>query len=75
MKHEERTRTYAKWLRTMEVLPFDYVAKPYLEWKKEKEEEALRTDRAGRLAAQASNNTETAAAEQVAKPEETPATS
>ncbi|ETP45636.1 tRNA pseudouridine(38-40) synthase [Phytophthora nicotianae P10297] len=48
MKHEERTRTYAKWLRTMEVLPFDYVAKPYLEWKKEKEEEALRTDRAGR---------------------------
>ncbi|KAF4040016.1 tRNA pseudouridine synthase [Phytophthora infestans] len=85
MKHEERTRTYAKWLRTMEVLPFDYVAKPYLEWKKEKEEEALRTDRAGRrelakavrggVAAQASNNTETAAAEQVAKPEETPATS
>ncbi|KAK1929769.1 tRNA pseudouridine synthase A [Phytophthora citrophthora] len=48
MKHEEHTRTYAKWLRTMEVLPFDYVAKPYLEWKKEKEEEALRTDRAGR---------------------------
>ncbi|KAG2945035.1 hypothetical protein PC117_g8780 [Phytophthora cactorum] len=48
MKHEERTRTYAKWLRTMEVLPFDYVAKPYLEWKKEKEEEALRTNRAGR---------------------------
>ncbi|KAJ8566559.1 hypothetical protein ON010_g6562 [Phytophthora cinnamomi] len=48
MKHEERTRTYAKWLRTMEVLPFDYVAKPYLEWKKEKEEEAERTDRAGR---------------------------
>ncbi|KAG6610796.1 tRNA pseudouridine(38-40) synthase [Phytophthora cinnamomi] len=46
MKHEERTRTYAKWLRTMEVLPFDYVAKPYLEWKKEKEEEAERTDRA-----------------------------
>ncbi|OWZ14188.1 TRNA pseudouridine(38-40) synthase [Phytophthora megakarya] len=48
MKHEESTRTYAKWLRTMEVLPFDYVAKPYLEWKKEKEEEAARTDRAGR---------------------------
>ncbi|CAI5743733.1 unnamed protein product [Peronospora destructor] len=48
MKHEERTRTYAKWLRTMEVLPFDYVSKPYLEWKKEKEEEAIHTDRAGR---------------------------
>ncbi|CAI5702203.1 hypothetical protein KXD40_002659 [Peronospora effusa] len=48
MKHEERTRTYAKWLRTMEALPFDYVSKPYLEWKKEKEEEAIHTDRAGR---------------------------
>lgn len=48
IKHEEKTRTYAKWLRTMEMLPFAYVARPYLEWKKEKEDEALRTDRAGR---------------------------
>uniref|UniRef100_A0AAV1TFB5 Pseudouridine synthase I TruA alpha/beta domain-containing protein n=1 Tax=Peronospora matthiolae TaxID=2874970 RepID=A0AAV1TFB5_9STRA len=48
IKHEESTRTYAKWLRTMEVLPFDYSSKPYLEWKKEKEAEATRTDRAGR---------------------------
>ncbi|ETI47755.1 tRNA pseudouridine(38-40) synthase [Phytophthora nicotianae CJ01A1] len=81
MKHEERTRTYAKWLRTMEVLPFDYVAKPYLEWKKEKEEEALRTDRAGRrelakaacaeVAAQANNTTGPAVAEEVVKAEET----
>ncbi|KAG7389054.1 hypothetical protein PHYPSEUDO_011323 [Phytophthora pseudosyringae] len=85
MKHEERTRTYAKWLRTMEVLPFDYVAKPFLEWKKEKEEEALRTDRAGRrelakaaragVAAQASNSAGTPAAEEGAKLEEAPASS
>ncbi|EGZ26507.1 hypothetical protein PHYSODRAFT_308307 [Phytophthora sojae] len=80
MKHEERTRTYAKWLRTMEVLPFDYVAKPYLEWKKEKEEEAERTDRAGRrelakaaraeVAAQANNPSEVPATKEVAKTEE-----
>ncbi|KAI9908420.1 hypothetical protein PsorP6_016145 [Peronosclerospora sorghi] len=50
VKHEERTRTYAKWLRVLEVLPFDYVSKPYVEWKTEKEEEALRTDRGGRRA-------------------------
>ncbi|KAF4321272.1 hypothetical protein BBO99_00007201 [Phytophthora kernoviae] len=48
MQHEEQTRTYAKWVRTLETLPFDYVAKPYEEWKKEKEEEAARTDRAGK---------------------------
>ncbi|CAI5742411.1 unnamed protein product [Hyaloperonospora brassicae] len=48
MKHEECTRTYAKWLRIMEVLPFDYIPKSYLEWKKAKEDEAARTDRAGR---------------------------
>ncbi|KAE9040087.1 hypothetical protein PR003_g5087 [Phytophthora rubi] len=80
MKHEERTRTYAKWLRTMEVLPFDYVAKPYLEWKKEKEEEAERTGRAGRrelakaaraeIAAQANNTIEAPATEEVATPAE-----
>ncbi|KAL4114069.1 hypothetical protein PRIC2_014749 [Phytophthora ramorum] len=85
MKHEERTRTYAKWLRTMEVLPFDYVAKPYLEWKKEKEEEAARNDRDGRrelakaaraqVTTPASNATETPGAETVLRPEETPASS
>ncbi|CEG35362.1 trna pseudouridine(38-40) synthase [Plasmopara halstedii] len=48
IKHEESTRTYAKWLRIMELLPFSYVPKPYLIWKKEKEDEALRTDRAGK---------------------------
>ncbi|GMF43088.1 unnamed protein product [Phytophthora fragariaefolia] len=84
MKHEERTRTYAKWLRTVEVLPFDYVAKPYLEWKKEKEEEAERTDRAGRrelakaaraeIAAQSNKLTETPVTEPIAKPDEELAT-
>ncbi|POM67945.1 tRNA pseudouridine(38-40) synthase [Phytophthora palmivora] len=85
MKHEEHTRTYAKWLRTMEILPFDYVAKPYLEWKKEKEEEAARTDRAGRRelakAARAGvvahTNTAAGASSGQAEvnPKETPATS
>jgi tRNA pseudouridine38-40 synthase len=85
MKHEERTRTYAKWLRTMEVLPFDYVAKPYLEWKKEKEEEAARNDRAGRrelakaaraeVAAQPKSIVAKPAAGAGEKPEEPPASS
>ncbi|GMF16291.1 unnamed protein product [Phytophthora lilii] len=85
MKNEERTRTYAKWLRTMEVLPFDYVAKPYLEWKREKEEEAARTDRAGRrklakaaraeIAAQANTTTDAPTEEVVAKTEEVSGTS
>lgn len=48
IKHEICTRTYAKWLRTMELLPFSYAAMPYLAWKKGKEEEAILTDRAGR---------------------------
>ncbi|CAH0515291.1 unnamed protein product [Peronospora belbahrii] len=48
IKHEEHTRTYAKWLRTMELLPFDYLSKPYLEWRREKEEETARDDRTGR---------------------------
>lgn len=48
IKHEEATRTYAKWLRTLETLPFDYVAKSYAAWKKEKEELAALTDRAAK---------------------------
>lgn len=51
IKHEEATRTYAKWLRTMELLPFGYVAKPYDEWKAEKEEEAKIVDRSSKLQA------------------------
>ncbi|KAG7394784.1 hypothetical protein PHYBOEH_004662 [Phytophthora boehmeriae] len=67
MQHEEQTRTYAKWVRTLETLPFDYIAKPYEEWKKEKEEEAERTDRSGKreaakLARELVSPTETSAA-------------
>jgi len=51
IKHEEATRTYAKWLRTLELLPFGYVSKPYDQWKMEKEEEAKITDRAAKLEA------------------------
>lgn len=48
IQHEEATRTYAKWLRTLETLPCDYTAKPYAEWKKEKEELSALTDRAAK---------------------------
>ncbi|RLN85771.1 hypothetical protein BBJ28_00007057, partial [Nothophytophthora sp. Chile5] len=62
MKHEESTRTYAKWLRTLETLPFDYVAKLYQVWKQEKEEEALRTGRAIKREAAKAERAEMAAA-------------
>lgn len=51
IKHEEATRTYAKWLRTLELLPFGYVSQSYAEWKAEKEEEAKQPNRAAKLEA------------------------
>lgn len=48
IKHEAATRTYAKWLRTLETLPCDYAAKPFEVWKKEKEALSALTDRAAK---------------------------
>uniref|UniRef100_K3WAT4 tRNA pseudouridine synthase n=1 Tax=Globisporangium ultimum (strain ATCC 200006 / CBS 805.95 / DAOM BR144) TaxID=431595 RepID=K3WAT4_GLOUD len=63
IKHEEATRTYAKWVRALVTLPFDYQAKSYAEWKKEKEDLAYQTDRAGkRESAKAQRAAEAAAA-------------
>lgn len=68
IKHEEATRTYAKWLRTLELLPFGYVSKPYDEWKAEKEAEAKITDRAAKLeAARIARMAEVASAPAAAK--------
>lgn len=48
MQHEDATQTYAKWLRTLDLLPLDYVAQPYAQWKQSKEDWAALTDRAGK---------------------------
>ncbi|TYZ58996.1 hypothetical protein PybrP1_002148 [[Pythium] brassicae (nom. inval.)] len=51
IQHEAATRTYAKWLRTLEQLPCDYAVKTYDEWKTEKEGLAAITDRAAKRGA------------------------
>ncbi|DAZ96995.1 TPA: hypothetical protein N0F65_011910 [Lagenidium giganteum] len=51
IEHEEKTRTYARWLRTLELLPFTYKGMPYAQWKEEKEREALLATRSEKRAA------------------------
>lgn len=48
MQHEDATQTYARWLRTLDLLPLDYVPQPYAQWKQSKEDWAALTDRAGK---------------------------
>lgn len=52
VQHEAATRTYAKWLRSLELLPCDYAVKSLSEWKAEKEEiAAIGADRAAKRGA------------------------
>ncbi|TMW60008.1 hypothetical protein Poli38472_000050 [Pythium oligandrum] len=50
--HEEATRTYAKWLKVLDALPFDYVSRPLEQWKREKEELSSIKSRRERLEAE-----------------------
>jgi tRNA pseudouridine38-40 synthase len=52
LAHEQATRSYAKWIKLLSSLPFDYVARPLAQWKKEKEELSAIQNRRKRIEAE-----------------------
>ncbi|KAJ0410833.1 hypothetical protein ATCC90586_010156 [Pythium insidiosum] len=52
VEHEAATRPFARWLKLLDTLPFDYVSRSLEQWKKEKESLSSITNRRDRLEAE-----------------------
>ncbi|GLE02405.1 hypothetical protein PINS_up011243 [Pythium insidiosum] len=52
VEHEAATRPFARWLKLLDALPFDYVSRSLEQWKKEKESLSSITNRRDRLEAE-----------------------